>query len=171
MFGYQRCKQTGQTLGELENKLVGHQNQEPEAPRVPKLLLGDETPENLAWRLAKKWPSAGVVSAEAGIVFGAHGMGAESVMRNLALLNIQWDGGSLSIGRRTSESFELKGTRLTVALQVQERTLREFPKTIWRVSARHRDSCPIPCRLASIDAGFATLYRGTYQLARPCRLS
>jgi putative DNA primase/helicase len=93
---------------------------------MPKLILGDETPESLACRLATDWPSAGIVSSEAGIVFGSHGMGSDSVMRNLALLNILWDGGTLSIGRRTSESFEVKGVRLTVALQVQEAMLRSF---------------------------------------------
>lgn len=47
-------------------------------------------------------------------------------MRNLGLLNILWDGGTLSIGRRTSESFSVQGARLTMALQVQEATLRSF---------------------------------------------
>lgn len=47
-------------------------------------------------------------------------------MRNLGLLNILWDGGELSVGRRTSESFTVRGARLTVALQVQEATLRSF---------------------------------------------
>jgi len=53
-------------------------------------------------------------------------MGKDSVMRNLATLNQLWDGTSLSIDRRTSESFTVEGARLTVALQVQEPTLREF---------------------------------------------
>jgi len=53
-------------------------------------------------------------------------MGKDSVMRNLGLLNVLWDGGELSIGRRTSESFSVKGARLTVALQIQEPTLRSF---------------------------------------------
>jgi putative DNA primase/helicase len=53
-------------------------------------------------------------------------MGKDSVMRNLALLNILWDGGTHSVGRRTSESFTVRGARLTVALQVQEPTLRSF---------------------------------------------
>ena len=47
-------------------------------------------------------------------------------MRNLTLLNVLWDGGTHSVGRRTSECFTVKGARLTVALQVQEPTLREF---------------------------------------------
>ena len=109
----------GQTLRDLEHT-------KPEPPRVSRLLYADVTPEALAYSLAKNWPSGGVVSAEAGIVFGSHGMGKDSVMRNLGLLNQLWDGGSLTIDRRTSESFTVKGARLTMSLQVQEPTLREF---------------------------------------------
>ncbi|OJZ19773.1 MAG: hypothetical protein BGP21_03370 [Thiobacillus sp. 65-29] len=116
----------GKPTDKLRDDLAELQRDKPEAPRVPRLLLGDETPENLAWGLAKHWPSAGVVSAEAGTVFGAHGMSGDSVMRNLALLNVLWDGGTHSVGRRTSESFTVKGARLTVALQIQEMTLRSF---------------------------------------------
>lgn len=116
----------GKPTDKLRVDLANLQQYKPEPPRVPRMLLGDETPENLAWSLARHWPSAGVVSSEAGTVFGAHGMGKDSVMRNLALLNVLWDGGTHSVGRRTSESFTVKGARLTVALQVQEATLREF---------------------------------------------
>lgn len=111
---------------ELARRLRELEQDKPTAPKVPRLMLGDETPENLAWVLAKKWPAGAVVSSEAGVVFGAHGMGKDSVMRNLALLNVLWDGGELSIGRKTSESFTVKGARLTVALQIQEATLRSF---------------------------------------------
>jgi len=117
---------TGHATDDLEERLVALQETCPKAPRVPRMLLGDETPENLAWRLAKHWPSAGVVSSEAGLVFGSYGMGKDSVMRNLALLNVLWDGSSHSVGRRTSESFLLERARLTVALQVQGATLQEF---------------------------------------------
>ncbi|MGZ8927657.1 MAG: DUF3987 domain-containing protein [Methylobacter sp.] len=110
----------------MRDDLTDLERNKPEPPRIPRLILGDETPENLAYTLAKSWPSAGVVSSEAGVVFGAHGMSRESVMRNLSLLNVLWDGGSLSIGRRTSDSFTVKDARLTVALQIQEATLRVF---------------------------------------------
>lgn len=116
----------GKPADNLKRDLAELERDRPEPPRVPRLLLGDETPENLGWSLAKLWPSAGVLSSEAGLILGAHGMGRDSVMRNLALLNILWDGGAHSIGRRTSESYTVKGARLTVALQVQEATLREF---------------------------------------------
>lgn len=116
----------GKDVGNLREDLTVLEHNKPEAPHIPRLILGDETPENLAYTLAKNWPSAGVVSSEAGVVFGAHGMGRDSVMRNMALLNVLWDGGSLSIGRRSSESFTVQGARLTVALQIQEATLRAF---------------------------------------------
>ena len=47
-------------------------------------------------------------------------------MRNLAALNQLWDGTALSVDRRSTDSFTVRGARLTVALQVQEPTVREF---------------------------------------------
>jgi putative DNA primase/helicase len=111
---------------DMELALRDLEHDKPETPRIPRLLYADATPEALAYELAKQWPSGGVVSAEAGIVLGSHGMGKDSVMRHLGLLNQLWDGTSLTIDRRSSESFTVRGARLTVALQVQEPTLREF---------------------------------------------
>lgn len=116
----------GKPTDKLRGELAQLQQEKPEPPRVPRLVLGDETPENLAWSLAKLWPSAGVLSSEAGVVFGSHGMGKDSAMRNLALLNVLWDGGAHSIGRRTSESFTVRGARLTMGLMIQETTLRDY---------------------------------------------
>ena len=110
----------------MESALRDLEHDKPEPPRIPRVLCADATPEALAFGLAKQWPSGGVVSAEAGIVFGSHGMGKESVMRNLATLNQLWDGNSLTIDRRSTESYTVRGARLTVALQVQEPTLRDF---------------------------------------------
>ena len=116
----------GKPTDKLRGDLAQLQQDKPEPPRVPRLIIGDETPEALAYGLAKQWPSAGVLSSEAGVVFGSHGMGKDSAMRNLALLNVLWDGGTHSIGRRTSESFTVRGARLTMGLMVQEATLREY---------------------------------------------
>jgi hypothetical protein len=121
----QLAKENKPTAG-MESTLYDLEHAKPQAPRIPRLIYADATPEALAYELATKWPSAGVISAEAGSVFGSHGMGKDSVMRNLATLNQLWDGTSLTVDRRTSESFTVKGARLTVALQVQEPTLREF---------------------------------------------
>ncbi|CAN0620162.1 DUF3987 domain-containing protein [Burkholderia multivorans] len=115
-----------QSTSVLEDELRDLERAKPELPKVPRLMYADVTPEALAFSLHKQWPSGGVVSAEAGIVFGSHGMGADSVMRNLATLNQLWDGNTLTIDRRTSDSYTVRGARLTVALQVQEATIRSF---------------------------------------------
>lgn len=116
----------GKSTQQLESDLRELEFDRPEPPRIPRLIYADATPEALAHSLAKQWPSGGVVSAEAGIVFGSHGMGRDSVMRNLATLNQLWDGASLRIDRKNSDSFTVSGARLTVALQVQSETLHSF---------------------------------------------
>ena len=116
----------GMPVREQEEALRDLEHDKLEPPRVPRLIYGDATPEALKWNLAKGWPSGGVVSSEAGLVFGAHGMGKDSVMRNLATLNQLWDGVDIATERRTTESFTVRGARLTIALQVQEATLRSF---------------------------------------------
>ena len=116
----------GKPAREQEVALRDLEHDKPQPPRVPRLIYGDATPEALKWSLAKGWPSGGVVSSEAGLVFGAHGMGKDSVMRNLATLNQLWDGVDIATERRTTESFTVRGARLTIALQVQEATLRSF---------------------------------------------
>lgn len=100
-----------------------------DAPRPvlrPRLLYSDATPEALAFSLGNGWPSGAVLSAEAGAVFGSHGMGQDTILRNLALLNVLWDGGSMAIDRRSKPSFQLRGRRLTFGLMVQPEALRGF---------------------------------------------
>ena len=121
-----QLSKAGKPAREQEAALRDLAHDKPAPPQVPRLIYGDATPEALKWNLAKGWPSGGVVSSEAGLVFGAHGMGKDSVMRNLATLNQLWDGADIATERRTSESFTVRGARLTIALQVQEATLRSF---------------------------------------------
>jgi len=98
----------------------------PQAVAVPRLLYADATPEALAQALASGWPSGAVLSAEAGAVLGGHGMGYETILRNLALLNVLWDGGEIAVDRRTRPSFRLRERRLTFGLMAQPATLRGF---------------------------------------------
>lgn len=116
------CKPTD----DLKDKLRTLEQTRPEAPKVPELMYGDATPEALTHNLAKKWPSGGVISSEAGTVFGSHGMGTDSVMRNLAVLNVLWDGGVHKVSRRSTDDFTVRNARLTVSLQVQYPVLAGF---------------------------------------------
>jgi putative DNA primase/helicase len=113
------------TAGE-EQELEALVGDAPVAPLIPRLLYADATPEALAHALATGWPSGGVLSAEAGAVFGAHSMGPDTIMRNLAMLNVMWDGGEIPIDRRSKPSFILRGRRLTFGLMVQPEALRGF---------------------------------------------
>jgi putative DNA primase/helicase len=88
----------------------------PDPPRVPRLIYSDVTQEELKRSLAKGWPSGGVISSEAGTVFGGHGMAPESIMRSLGTFNQLWDGADLQTDRRSTESYTVRGARLTIVL-------------------------------------------------------
>ena len=110
----------------LRDQLRSHEKEKPQEPQYSQPLHMDSTPEALAWSLAHRWPSGAVLSSEAGLVLGSHAMSKDSVVRNLALLNILWDGGILKIDRRTSGRFTVQGARLTIGLATQAETIREF---------------------------------------------
>lgn len=117
-----RAQDTAKEEGELDALA----REAPPPVVVPRLLYADATPEALAHALATGWPTGGVLSAEAGAVFGAHGMGYDTILRNLALLNVLWDGGAIAVDRRSKPSFQLRDRRLTFGLMAQPETLRGF---------------------------------------------
>ena len=117
---------TGKPVERLRVDLAELEQRKPEAPRIPRLIYGDSTPEALTFALGTRWPSGAVISAEAGSIFGAHGMGKDSIMRNLSTLNELWDGKPMTFDRRSTESYTVRGARLTVGLAIQAATLREF---------------------------------------------
>ena len=123
----QASKKDGSDVSKAQEQLQDlYQKQQPVRPKVPRLIFSDITPEELVSQLGKGWPSAGVCSSEAGIVFGSYGMSKDSVMRNFSVYNKLWDGGSVEFDRKTSDSGSVKNGRLTVSLQVQSETLRAF---------------------------------------------
>lgn len=103
-------------------------NKKPQRPKVPRLLITDTTQEELLYRLATEWPSAGLLSDEGGVVFGGHAMGKDSVMRYLATLNSLYGGTDTTVDRCASESLTVANPRLSVHIQVQGPTLQEFLK-------------------------------------------
>jgi putative DNA primase/helicase len=116
----------GKDTAELKGKLADLETRKPERPKVPQLLIGDATSEALTWRLAHKWPVGGLLSAEAGVVFGGHAMGRDSIMRNLATLNSLWDAAPMSVERKTSECFTIRAARLSACLAAQPGTVRQW---------------------------------------------
>ena len=116
----------GKPTNLLENQLHDLDLDKPKAPRVPRLIYSDATPEALASNLVNGWPSGGVFSNEGGIVLGGHAMNKDVAMRNMARLNKLWDGTVAASERITTESYGDTTARLTMSLQVQEPTLRAF---------------------------------------------
>jgi len=117
---------TGLGSSPEEQALIELQHQMPEKPPFPQLLHLDTTTEALTYSLAHWWPSAGLVTSEAGAVLGSYSMGANTIVRHLALLSQLWDGVDLYVDRRSKESFYLQGVRLTIGLQVQPAVIHKF---------------------------------------------
>lgn len=101
---------------------------ENEPPRVvlPRLRYEDVNPESLAHCLATGWPSAALWSDEAGLVIGSQGMGQDSRLRFLALLNRLWDAKPFTQDRKQAESVSVAGRRFTAYLMLQEGVFREL---------------------------------------------
>jgi putative DNA primase/helicase len=117
----------GKPTEEARRDLIANAAEMPLPPRLPRLLYQDITSEALAWCLSSGWPCGGIVSAEAGTVFGGHAMGKDSITRALGLLNLLWDASApVNVDRRTSESFTVRAARVSLSLMIQEPTLLEF---------------------------------------------
>lgn len=112
----------------LEELLLSHEMAKPVQPKVPKVLYADASPEALGYGLSVRWPSAGIISSEAGTVLGSHAMGSEVITRNLALYNQAWDGTNINIDRKSTSSYQIRQPRFTMSLQVQPATLANFLK-------------------------------------------
>jgi Protein of unknown function (DUF3987)/Bifunctional DNA primase/polymerase, N-terminal len=122
------ARKKGESTEEARSELARLERERPTPVRIPRLLLESETQESLAWNLARPdgWPIGGLLSSEAGIVFGGHSMREDSRMRTLALFNKLWSGEPYRVSRRTSESFTVVGARLTVGLAVQPEAIQSF---------------------------------------------
>jgi hypothetical protein len=94
---------------------------------TPKMLRHDDTSEALVSHLSR-YPIAAVISAEAGVLFGSHSMKAESVQRNLGLLNQLWDGGPVREARIGRGETNLESVRVTMGLMVQPTVLDAFSR-------------------------------------------
>lgn len=98
----------------------------PEKPEpTPKMYRQDDTSEALVMHLTK-YPVAAFISSEAGVIFGGHSMKAESVKRNLGLLNQLWDGGPVNEGRVGRGETYIESVRVTMGLMVQPTVLDNF---------------------------------------------
>ena len=117
----------GKPVGELESKLMDLERNKPRPVIVPRTLWDDCTTEALIAGMASNWPSAAIISAEAGVVFGGHSMKKDNQVGALSVLNKLWSGEPIRADRKTEgASVILNSGRLTLGLAVQQSVVRQF---------------------------------------------
>jgi hypothetical protein len=115
-----------QDVEDLKNRLIELEKSPPAMIYAPRLFTEDNTPEAMAKGLSEGWPSSSLWSDEGGLVVGSHGLTENSAMRYFGLLNRMWDGGRYERQRATTESFVIKGRRLTANLMMQGLVLSQL---------------------------------------------
>lgn len=123
----EKAAEKGEDIHHLTAKLADLELCAPEKVLSPCLVLEDATAQAVAYDLAHKWPSAGILSDEAGVVFGGHSMKADNITHNLATLNKLWDGSTQKINRRgDNATFKVEHCRLSLGLAIQPSVIRAF---------------------------------------------
>ncbi len=109
-----------ESIDHLRERLAAHLAEEPKKPRIVKLIYNDATPEALKFGLREHFPSAGIMSDEAGSIFDGR------AFNDFGVINTLWGGGTLKVDRRSSESFSVEDGRLSISLMVQYQVLKKF---------------------------------------------
>ncbi|MBK1695556.1 hypothetical protein CKO09_12565 [Chromatium weissei] len=93
---------------------------------LPSHLQEDVNSAALSYAVATGWPSSGLFSDEAGMVFGSQGFSADSAMSLLSLLNTLWDGRSSHATRKQALTAEIRGRRFSSSLMMQADVLSKL---------------------------------------------
>lgn len=105
-----------------EEALLSLERELPVKPKEFKILYEDSTSEALFYGMHKNLPNAGLISSEgAGVLEGR-------AFNDLSKQNAIWSGDSITIDRKTTDSFKLADARLTVSLMVQESAFFDYMK-------------------------------------------
>jgi len=127
---------------DAEQRLIKHGYTRPLEPKQFKMLYEDSTAEALFLGLYQNLPSAGLVSSEGGGVLNGR------ALADLSKHNAIWSGDSITVDRKTVESYEIVGGRLTVSIMSQRSAFNEYIKKVGEKSrgsglwARFLVCCP-----------------------------
>jgi len=115
-----KCAKKGERYPELTEMLEELMDRKPFRLKTPRYFLNDATPEAILDSLKNQWSSSGLITDEGSIVFDSR------AMNRLGVLNKLWDGDPIYVDRKTSESYILDDASLTVSIQVQPHTLKNY---------------------------------------------
>jgi hypothetical protein len=93
--------------------LLELEDEKPIKPVNRRFIFEDVMPEALQLRLAQGTGNAAVISSEGGTVVGG------PIFRNFAFLNSTQSGDSVTVDRKSSDSFAIDDARLTFAVAIQ----------------------------------------------------
>lgn len=117
-----KLTQDGRFSEEAERRLIEHGFARPLKPKQFKMLYEDATSEALFLGLYQNLPSAGLVSSEGGGVLNGR------ALADLSKHNAIWSGDSVTVDRKTSESYEVVGGRLTISIMSQGSAFSKYIK-------------------------------------------
>lgn len=110
----------GECSKDAERRLFEHERSRPLKPKQLKMLYEDSTSEALFLGLHQNLSSAGLVSSEGGGVLNGR------ALTDLSKHNAIWSGDSITVDRKTVESYEVNGARLTVSIMAQKSSFDEY---------------------------------------------
>ena len=106
---------------EVELELFKLDRARPPKPRQFKMLYDDSTSEALFLGLYENLPTAGVISSEGALKGRA--------FNDLPKQNAMWSGDPIVVDRKTAESYELHGARLTLSAMTQPGVFKSYMET------------------------------------------
>lgn len=110
----------GESTDEEEARLLAHEEQKPAKPKRFKIIYDDSTPEALFWGLNSDLSTTGLISSEGGSVLNGR------ALNDLPKFNAIWSGDSITVDRKTADSYELINARLTVSIMAQKSAFEEY---------------------------------------------
>ena len=102
----------GQSVEGLTYRLEELNANKPKEPYSRQYIVDDSTPAELKFKLRHPFSSVGIFSDEAKLLVKS------GLLNNFAMLNKLWDAGTISVGRRSSESFRISNVRVTTSLGI-----------------------------------------------------
>lgn len=105
---------------EIEKEIFELKKKKPEVPVQYKFLNSDITPAAMKECFSGKQKSFGLTAHEGGSVIDGQ------AIRDLYLLNMTWDGSTISVKRKNEQELLIKGVRLTLSLMIQKAVRKKF---------------------------------------------
>jgi hypothetical protein len=120
-----RTRATPETLDESIRQVQKLEEDLPEIPDAPRVLIDDTTPEALAAFMSRQGGTAAIMEAEGGIFEILSGLYTNG-RANLNLILKAWCGESVTVDRRSRGTIMLHNPCLTICLCIQPEVLREI---------------------------------------------